>query len=102
MQRLQEAMKKFPTHRQSAVTLAQMKLNTKDWTGAEQVLKKAVADAPQSSPAETALGNLYLFLRQPASAESEFKMAVQLDPKNGGAPLGMGASLRAASRIGER
>ncbi len=82
-QRLEEALTKFPTHLQSSVTLTRMKLIQKDWKGAEEVLAKAVAAAPQSSPAAQALGELYVVLRQLAAAESQFSRAVQLDPKNG-------------------
>lgn len=90
-QRLEEALKKFPTHLQSSVTLARMKVSARDWGGAEAVLKKAVADAPQSSPAEVALGELYISMRLPARAEAELKRAVQLDPQNGPALQGLGA-----------
>jgi len=100
-QRLEEALKKSPTHLQSSMELARMKLSARDWNGAEAVLKKAVADAPQSAPAALALGELYLFLRQPAKAEAELKRALQLDPKNSGALRGLGAIQIAAKRMDE-
>jgi tetratricopeptide (TPR) repeat protein len=100
-QRLAEALKRFPTHLESAVVLAKMKLSAKDWDGAEKVLKQAVADAPQSSPAETALGELYLALRQPAKAEAELKKAARLDPKNGNALVSLGALEIASGRMDE-
>src|ERR1051325_2037635 len=89
-ERLGEALKKFPTHLESAVQLARMKLAAKDWKGAEDVLRKAVADAPKSSPAETALGELYILLQQPAQAVDELKKATQLDPKNAAALIDLG------------
>src|SRR5262249_15197422 len=52
VRRLQESLKKFPTHLQTSVALATMKMSAKDWDGAEEVLRKAAADAPQSSPAQ--------------------------------------------------
>jgi tetratricopeptide (TPR) repeat protein len=88
--RLEEALKKFPAHLASSVELARMKLSRKDWNGAEAVLKKAVADAPQSSPAALALGELYAFSQQPEKAEAELKRAVQLDPKSGPALVALG------------
>jgi len=100
-ERLVEALKRFPTHLESSVVLARMKLLAKDWNGAEEVLKRAVADAPQSSPAETALGELYLVLRQPAKAEAELKKAAQLDPKNGNALISLGALDIATGRMDE-
>lgn len=101
VRRLEEALKRFPTHLQSSVALARMKLSKNDWPGAEQVLKKAVADAPQSSQAALALGELYLFLRQPEKAETEIRKAIELDPKNGGALIGLGAIQLAGNRTEE-
>ena len=83
LQYLEDALQKFPTHLQSSVTLARMKLNQGDSKGAEEVLKKAVDGAPQSSPAALAMGELYLYMRQPAKAEVEIRRALQLDAKNG-------------------
>src|SRR5262245_46935643 len=100
-QRLEEALKKFPTHLQSSVTLARIKLNAKDWNGAEQILKKAIADAPNSPFAEVALGELYISLRQPEKAEPEFKKALQLDPKNAAALQNLGAILVSGKRMDE-
>lgn len=100
-QRLEEALKKFPTHLQSSVTLARMKLSRNDWKGAEEVLNKAVADAPQSSPAALALGEFYVFLRQPERGGAELKRALQLDPKNGLALMGLAAVQMSAKRMDE-
>jgi tetratricopeptide (TPR) repeat protein len=100
-QRLEEALKRFPTHLQSSVTLARMKFSKSDWKGAEEVLTKAVADAPQSSPAALALGELYILMGQPAKAESELKRAIQLDPKNGAALSALGVIQVAAKRMNE-
>ena len=40
---------------EASVSLAKIKLSQKDTAGAEEVLKRAVASAPQSSPAALAL-----------------------------------------------
>jgi tetratricopeptide (TPR) repeat protein len=100
-QMMEQALKRFPAYLQSSVTLARMKLSRKDWSGAEEVLKKAAADAPRSSQAALALGNVYAFLQQPAKAEPEIARAVQLDPKNGDALLSLAALQRSAKRIDE-
>jgi tetratricopeptide (TPR) repeat protein len=100
-QRLEEALKRFPGHLQSSVNLARMKLSAKDWSGAEEVLRKAVSDAPQSSPAEVALGELYVSMQQPAKAEAEFAKAVRLDPKNGSALQELVAIQIAGKRMDE-
>src|SRR5262245_9594465 len=100
-QRLEEALKKFPQHLQSSVTLARMKLSAKDSNGAEQILKKAIADAPNSAIAEVALGELHISLRQPEKAEAEFRKALQLDPKNAAALQNIGAILVSTKRLDE-
>src|ERR1035441_9131479 len=66
--RLEEALQRFPTHLQSSVALARMKLRQNDLLGAEEVLTKAVAEAPSSSAAAQVLGELYISLRQPEKA----------------------------------
>ena len=50
-ERLEQALKKFPPDLQSSQTLARMKMSQNDWNGAEEVLKKAVENAPKSSVA---------------------------------------------------
>jgi tetratricopeptide (TPR) repeat protein len=99
--RLEEALTKFPTHLRTSVALARMRLDRSDWAGAEEVLKKAVADAPKSAPAELALGNLYFFLKQPDKAEAEFKKALQLDSQSADALIGVGAIQIAGKRMDE-
>jgi cellulose synthase operon protein C len=66
--RLQETLQKFPARLQTSVELARLKLGQKDLAAAEQVLKQAVASAPQSAAAELALGQLYMLANQPAKA----------------------------------
>src|SRR5215472_12624535 len=101
MHRLEEALKNFPTHLETSVTMARMKLAKDDWSGAEEVLKKAVADAPQSSQAALALGDFYAFLRRPEEAERELGRALQLDPKNGAALISLAGLQMAAGRQDE-
>ena len=84
-ERLEDALKKFPTHLQSSMVLARMKLSKNDWGGAEEVLKRAVADAPQSAAAVLALGEFYAFVRQFEKAEPALRRSVELDNTNGAA-----------------
>ena len=60
-QLLEESLQNFPAHLQSSVELARIKLTAGDWPAAEKILKGAVAAAPQSSPAEAALGEFYSY-----------------------------------------
>src|SRR4051812_33305024 len=87
--RLEEALQRFPASLRSSIELAKLRINQDDLGGAEEVLKKAAAAAPQSPDAALALGELYLLLNQPARAEPEFRRAVSLDPKAGVALLGL-------------
>jgi tetratricopeptide (TPR) repeat protein len=80
IRRLEESMERFPSHVQSYIVLAHVKLRQKDFAGAEDVLKKAAANAPSSAEAALALGRLYVILQQPEKAEVEVKRALQLSP----------------------
>jgi predicted Zn-dependent protease len=80
---------------------ARIKLGQKDLSGAEEVLKKAAAAAPQSGPAALALGQMYLISRQPEKAEAEIRRALKLEPKNPGALLALGGIQMASKRIEE-
>ena len=100
VRRLDGALKKFPTHLDSSVTLTRIKLSARD--GREQgILKNAVAAAPRSSAAALALGELYLALGQAAKAESELQRSIQLDSTNGNALIRLGAIQIAAKRMDE-
>ena len=99
--RMEQALQKFPAHLQSSVNLARMKLSKRDWAGAEEVLQKAVASAPQSSAAALVLGELYGFLQQPQKAEQELLRALKLDPQNAGALIGLATLQLAANRTDE-
>ncbi|MCX6629046.1 MAG: tetratricopeptide repeat protein [Candidatus Solibacter sp.] len=83
--RLEESLKKFPSHMHAAVTLARMRLARNDLAGAEQILNKAAADDPQSAAAARAVGQLYLLLGKVDQAEPELLRAVRLDPQDGAA-----------------
>jgi tetratricopeptide (TPR) repeat protein len=101
IERLQDTLKKFPTRLQTSVELARLKLGQKDLAAAEKILQTAVANAPQSSPAELALGQLYMLANQPGKAEAELRKAIQIDPKNGQALMGLAAIQVAGKRMDE-
>lgn len=99
--RLEDTLKKLPARLQTSVELAKLKLGKKDLAGAEQVLRAAVASAPQSAPAELALGQLYMIANEPSKAETELRKCIQLDPKSGPALQGLAAVQLAGSRLAE-
>jgi putative PEP-CTERM system TPR-repeat lipoprotein len=84
---LEAALEKFPKHLQSAKVLAVIKLNGKDFAGAEAVLKKVAEQPPQSAEAYVALGRFYALYRRAPEAEAAYKRAIALDPKDGVALL---------------
>ncbi len=86
---------------ETAVALARIKLNQRDWAGAEEVLTTAVAAAPQSPQAALALGQLYKILKQPEKAETEIKRALRLQANYGPALLALGAIQIAGHRMNE-
>jgi len=99
--RLEDTLRKFPSRLQTSVKLARLKLRQKDLAGAEEVLKQAVASAPQSSAAELALGMLYMVANQRGPAETELRKAIQLDSKSGLALMGLAAIQMAGNRVEE-
>jgi len=100
-QRLEELLKKTPSHLQSAVALARMKLTRNDLSGAEEVLKQADAATPQSAETALALAEFYVSQGQAAKAEPEARRALRIDPKNGAALMSLGRILIAQKRIDE-
>lgn len=80
---LEQALQKFPQHLRSSMAIAIIKLRHKDFPGAEQVLKKAVLDAPKSTEARIALGELYLMIRMPEEAARTFQSALDIRPNDG-------------------
>ena len=86
---------------QDAVAQARMKLDQKDGAGAEEVLKTAVAAAPQSPQAALALGQLYRILKRPEKAETEIRRALRLQANYGPALLALGAIQIAGHRMND-
>jgi tetratricopeptide (TPR) repeat protein len=100
-QRLEEALKRFPTSLESAKLLSRIKMAGKDWKGAEEVLKTAVADAPQSGAAAAALGDFYVFMRKLDLAEPMLKKALLLEPDNATVLMELGRLQITTGRIEE-
>jgi putative PEP-CTERM system TPR-repeat lipoprotein len=84
---LQTALENLPQNLRAAKVLAFIKLNQKDYSGAEEILKKAAADSPHSPEAQLALGRFFWITRRTAEAEAAFRQALSLDPKYGVALL---------------
>jgi Tfp pilus assembly protein PilF len=84
---LEAALEKFPQHLESARTLAVIKLNQKDFAGAEAVLQKVVQQSPKSAEAEVALARFYLLTGRVADAEAAYRGALAIDSKYGPALL---------------
>jgi tetratricopeptide (TPR) repeat protein len=63
-QHLELALQRVPNHLHSAVMLANVKLITKDYAGAEDVLKKAADNSAESAEIRIALGGLYRLLKR--------------------------------------
>jgi cellulose synthase operon protein C len=80
---LEDALNRFPQALSSYVILAKLKILKKDLTGAEDVLKRAVAAAPNSADARIALGNFYLAYNRFQEAEKLMREALNLDKKSG-------------------
>jgi tetratricopeptide (TPR) repeat protein len=100
-QRLEELLKKTPSHLQSSLALARMKLSRNDTIGAEQVLQQAAAATPQSLEAALALAEFYVSVRQTAKAEPEIRRALRIDQRNGAALMSLGRILIAEKRMEE-
>ena len=98
IERLQQALKDFPSDLSPAVMLARMKLSGNDLPGAEEVLRNLAAGAPQSSEAALALGELYLVTGQLSRAEPEILRAIRLKAGNGQALLALAAIQTATNR----
>lgn len=87
IRRLQDSLGQFPARLKSSVALARIMLINKDLNGAEAVLAKAAAMAPDAAAAHLAFGQLELVKGDSGKAEAEAVEAVHLDPRSGAALL---------------
>jgi cellulose synthase operon protein C len=81
-QTLLEATAKFPAQMTSAVLLAEIKLESKDVSGAEQTLKNLAQNAPRSVEAHTVLASFYTSQNRLAEAENELRQALAIAPNS--------------------
>lgn len=88
-QLLMDALQSSPQHLQSSLALARAKLIERDFAGAEAVLRKAVAEAPDTVPPKLALGQLFLVLKRPADAKQQFADSLKIDAQNPQALIGL-------------
>ncbi len=84
---LETALEKSPQNLKAAWSLAVIKVRQKDFTGAEQILKKAAADSPKSTAAQVALARFLVVAQRQAEAEATYHRALKMDPKYGPALL---------------
>jgi putative PEP-CTERM system TPR-repeat lipoprotein len=81
------ALEKVPKHLQSAKALATIKLNQKDFAGAEQILRDLANRPPPTAEPWVAVGRFYLLNRRVSEAEAAFRQAIAVNPKHGQALL---------------
>jgi tetratricopeptide (TPR) repeat protein len=101
MRRLEATLRKFPTHLQSSVTLAELKLVQRDFAGAEQVSSRAYASATQSPAAALALGQFYLIRGEAAKAEPYIQQVLKAEPDNANGLAALAVIQRAGNRLDE-
>jgi tetratricopeptide (TPR) repeat protein len=82
MKGLEQALERSPGILSTSVLLASAKLSQNDLKGAEDVLKKASDDAPNSSEAHKVLADFYIDRNRMSDAETHLRRALELDPKN--------------------
>jgi putative PEP-CTERM system TPR-repeat lipoprotein len=95
---LEAALEKFPQQLQAAKTLAVIKLNQKDFSGAEQILKKVAEASPRSPEGQVALARFYIMNRRISDAEIAYRRALAIDPKYGTALLDLAQLQLGAAR----
>jgi tetratricopeptide (TPR) repeat protein len=86
---LEIALEKVPQNLQASRSLAMIKIRQKDFTGAEQILKKAAADSPKSASAQLALAEFFIVAQRPTDADAAYHQALNIDPNDGPALLGL-------------
>lgn len=95
------AVAKYPGELTASIMLAKARLFQGDRAGAEQILKKACADAPKSADARRVLAEFYMAQNNPSLAEGELRNALALDAKSGASLFDMARLLLALGRKAE-
>src|SRR5215831_6060682 len=83
MQSFARALAQSPGELLATVMLARAKLSQSDFTGAEEILKKACVAAPKSADAHRMLGEFYPAQNRIADTKTEFRQALAINPKSG-------------------
>jgi tetratricopeptide (TPR) repeat protein len=86
---LTQALEKAPHSLTPGFNLVRLKLNQKDFAGAEVTLKGIVAQNPQSGSALYSMAEFYVLTRRTAEAKEWFTKALAVDGKNGAALVGL-------------
>ncbi len=98
---LTHAMAAAPQQVVIAATLAQAKLQRGDVKGAEEVLKKAHENAPNSIDALILLGRFYETQKKMADAEQQFRQALAINANDSSALFNLGSLQLGAGRLQE-
>jgi tetratricopeptide (TPR) repeat protein len=84
---LEQALLKAPEELTSFLLLARARVLQRDFTRAEEVLKKACTVVARKTDARLALGKFYRAQNRLTDAEAEFRTALTLDPNSGEASV---------------
>ncbi len=98
---LQRAFEISPEDWAIAATLAQAKLQQKDFQGAEAILKQACDKSPKSADARVMLGRFYLSQKDTARAEEQYRRALSVDSKSTAALINLAMLLADSGRTQE-
>lgn len=80
---LEQAFKKQPGHLKSTLWLAQVKMWRKDYSGAEEILKKTAEQKPPVAAPVLALAEFYFVTGKNAEGEKQLHRSLEIDPKFG-------------------
>jgi len=102
IQTLETALARAPQELSSSILLAQAKLQKRDVTGAEAVLKQACAAAPRSAEPRIILGRFYRAQGKTQEAMTQFEDAARIDPKNAPALIDLASAQMALGKDAEQ
>ena len=101
VQTLEDLLSKNPGELTSAILLARARLAAKDMQGAEKILQKASAAAPNAARPHVVLGEFYRDTNRPSDAEKQLRMALNLEPDNAEALYSLAGILYGLGRMPE-
>jgi tetratricopeptide (TPR) repeat protein len=97
-QHLEQAISLAPQELILAVTLADAKVQEKDFKAAEDILKNACANNSKAADCSVILGRLYWIEKKPSDAEQQFRKALGMDANHAAALLNLGTLENALGR----